>query len=159
MSGFEPFLFGAAASGGAAATGGVLGSAGAFSVGTALSSIGTAVGTLGALQSSRADATASDMNAASARAEAASKENAQRIAAQRQLGSIRANISKSGATMAGTPLMVLAESAANAEIDALNTQYNGQRESALYSSRASNTRRAGSIRAGASLLSSASKIF
>ena len=57
---------------------------------------------------------------------------AEHPAAQRQIGSIRAGVSKSGATMAGTPLAVLSESAANAEIDALNTRYSGQREAALY---------------------------
>jgi hypothetical protein len=121
--------------------------------------VGTAVGALGAIQGGKAEQSAADFNAASARQEAQARENAQRTAAQRQLGSIRAGVSKSGARMEGTPLAVLSESAANAEIDALNTRYSGQREGALYDSRARNARTAGYLRAGTSLLTGASRYF
>ena len=121
--------------------------------------LGTVVSAFGAMQQGKAEQNAANYNAAAARADAASKEAAQRTQAQRQLSGIRANVAKSGATMAGTPLMVLAESAANAEIDALNTRYAGERESALYSARGKNARTAGYLRAGTSLLSSAGKYF
>ena len=157
---FLPALaFGTAASGGVAATTGLFGAGGSFALGTTLSTVGTAVGALGAIQGGKADAKAAQYNADSARAEAQARETAQRTAAQRQLGSIRAGVSKSGATMAGTPLAVLSESASNAEIDALNTRYSGQRESALYEARGRNAKTAGYVRAGASLLSSAGKYF
>lgn len=128
-------------------------------VGSVLSGVGTAIGIVGAIQGGKAEGAAADMNAQSAQQEAQSRENAQRAQAQRQLGMIRAGVSKSGATMEGTPLAVLSESAANAEIDALNTRYGGQREAALYSARGQNARTAGYMRAGTSLLSSAGKYF
>lgn len=126
-------------------------------VGSVLGAVGTGLSVVGAIQGGKADASANQFNADAARREAASREAAQRTAAQRQLGSIRAGVSKSGATMEGTPLMVLSESAANAEIDALNTRYSGQREGALYDSRARNARTAGYMRAGTSLLTGASR--
>jgi hypothetical protein len=55
--------------------------------------------------------------------------------------------------------MVLAESAANAEIDALNTRYTGARQEALYRASGSNARRQGNLMAGTSLLSGAAKLF
>lgn len=152
MSGFEPLLFGAAASGTAAATTGLIGAGGAFSLGTALGTAGTALGALGAIGQGRAADKAASYNASLAEAEAASRERAQREAARRQIGSIRAGIGKSGATSAGTPLMVLAESAANAEIDALNTRYGGTTQAGIYRAGGADARRAGTIRAGTSLL-------
>ena len=128
-------------------------------VGSVASAVGTGLAVVGAIQGGKAEGAAADFNARSAQMEAQSRENAQRAQAQRQLGMIRANVSKAGATMEGTPLAVLSESAANAEIDALNTRYSGQRESALYSVRGQNARIAGYLRAGTSLLSSAGKYF
>ena len=122
-----------------------------------LPAIATGLAVVGAIQGGKAEGAAADFNAQSAAQEAQARENAQRTAAQRQLGSIRAGVSKSGATMEGTPLAVLSESAANAEIDALNTRYSGQRESALYSARGQNARTAGYLRAGTSLLTGASR--
>ena len=121
--------------------------------------LGSIVGAVGAIQGGKAENSAAQFNAQSARMEAESRENAQRAQAKQQLGAIRAGVSKSGATMEGTPLAVLSESAANAEIDALNTRYSGQREAALYEARGKNARTAGYMRAGTSLLSSAGKYF
>ena len=124
-----------------------------------VSAVGTGLSVISSIQSGKAEAKAAQYNADTARAEAQSRETAQRVQAQRQLGSIRAGVSKSGATMAGTPLAVLSESAANAEIDALNTRYSGQREASLYEARGRNAKTAGYLRAGTSLLSSAGKYF
>lgn len=149
---FLPAL--ATAMGASASTAATLGT-----VGSIAGAVGTGISVIGAIQGGKAESQAAQYNADSARAEAQARENAQRAQAQRQLGMIRANVSKSGATMEGTPLAVLSESAANAEIDALNTRYSGQRESALYSARGQNARTAGYMRAGTSLLSSAGKYF
>jgi len=157
MSFLPALAFGSAATGTAAATTGLFGAGGSFALGTTLGTVGTAVGALGAIQGGKAENSAAQFNADSARMEAQARETAQRTAAQRQLGSIRAGVSKSGATMEGTPLAVLSESAANAEIDALNTRYSGQREAALYESRGRNARTAGYLRAGTSLLTGASR--
>ena len=155
---FLPALaLGSAATATTAATAGLFGAGGAFGLGATLSTLGTAASVFGAIGQGKADASASQFNADAARQESASREAAQRAAAQRQLGSIRAGVSKSGATMEGTPLAVLSESAANAEIDALNTRYSGQREAALYESRGRNARTAGYLRAGTSLLTGASR--
>ena len=124
-----------------------------------VSAVGTGLSVISSIQSGKAEAKAAQYNAESARREAQARETAQRTAAQRQLGSIRAGVSKSGATMAGTPLAVLSESASNAEIDALNTRYSGQREASLYEARGRNAKTAGYLRAGTSLLSSAGKYF
>ena len=159
MSFLPALAFGSAATATTAATTGLFGAGGAFALGTTLSTVGTAVGALGALGAGKAESQAAQFNADSARMEAQARETAQRVQAQRQLGSIRAGVSKSGATMAGTPLAVLSESAANAEIDALNTRYSGQREAALYEARGRNAKTAGYMRAGTSLLSSAGKYF
>lgn len=128
-------------------------------VGGALGTVGTVVGAVGAIRGAQAEAGAANYNAEMARRDASAKEAAQRVQQQRQLSNIRASVGKSGATMEGTPLMVLAESAANAEIDALNTRYSGIAESNLYSSRAKNARSAGNLRAGTSLLSGMSRIL
>ena len=121
--------------------------------------LGTVASAFGAIQQGKAEQNAANYNAAAARADAASREAAQRTQAQRQLSGIRANVAKSGATMAGTPLMVLAESASNAEIDALNTRRSGAIESDIYTARGRNARTAGNLRAGTSLLSGMSRIF
>lgn len=157
---FLPALaLGSAATATTAATAGLFGAGGAFGLGATLGTLGTAASVIGAVSQGGAQADASNYNAAAARADAASKEAAQRTQAQRQLGNIRANIGKSGATSAGTPLMVLAESASNAEIDALNTRRTGIIESGLYTAQGKNARRAGNLRAGTSLLSGMSRIF
>lgn len=164
MSGFEPFLFGAAASGGAAATSGIIGTAGAFSAATTAGTLASAAaigGTLAAADSARqqgkAAQRAGEYNAQSALMEAKSRESAQRADSQRSLARIRANIGKSGATSAGTPLLVLAESAANAEIDALNTRFTASRQADVYRAGGANARTQGNIMAGTSLLQGAGK--
>ncbi len=159
MSFLPALAFGTAATSTAVATTGLFGAGGSFALGTTLGTVGTAVGALGAIRGGRAEQNAAYFNAQAATQEARARENAQRTQAQRQLASIRAGVAKSGATMEGTPLAVLSESAANAEIDALNTRYSGQRESALYTARGQNARTAGYMRAGTSLLSSAGKYF
>jgi hypothetical protein len=55
-------------------------------------------------------------------------------------------------------MTVIAESAANAEIDALNTQFGSLREEALYRARGKYDKQAAYMQAGATLLGGASKI-
>jgi hypothetical protein len=159
MAFMAPLAFGSAAAGGAAATAGLFGAGGAFGLGQTLATVGTAMGALGSIRQGQAASAAANYNAQMAERSAAQKEQLQRTAAQRQMGAIRAGIAKSGARTEGTPLMVLAESAANAEIDALNTKYSGQMESSLYRARGANDRRAAYWNAGTSLLTGASRIF
>lgn len=112
-----------------------------------------------AIQAGKANQAAANFNAESAQQEAEAKARLTRQESQRRLGTIRANLGKSGATSAGTPLMVLAESAANGEIDALNAQYTGDRQVALYRASGTNARRQGNMQAGTSLLSAAGRIY
>lgn len=122
-----------------------------------LAAAGTAVAAYGSIQQGKAAQKAGEYNAQSALLEAQSRENAQRADAARNQARIRANIGKSGATTAGTPLMVLAESAANAEIDALNTRYTANRQADVYRAGGANARSQGNIMAGTSLLQAAGK--
>lgn len=122
-----------------------------------LAAAGAAVSAYGSIQQGKAAQKAGDYNAQAAILEGQSRENAQRAEAERSMGRIRANIGKSGATTAGTPLMVLAESAANAEIDALNTRSTASRQSDVYRAGGDNARRQGNIMAGTSLLQAAGK--
>ena len=110
-------------------------------------------------QQGKAENAAAQFNAQTAEQEAASKESLIRSQAARQMGAIRSQIGKSGATTAGTPLLVLAESAANAEIDALNAQYTGQRQAALYRAGGQNAKSQGRAMAGTKLLSNVSKAY
>lgn len=128
-------------------------------LGPALAVASTAMSVMGTLSAGKAAQGAANYNAQSALMEAQSREAAQRAQAARQIGATRATIGKSGATSEGTPLLVLAESAANAEIDALNTRQTGERQAALYRAQGVNARRAGYIQAGTSLLSSAGKFY
>jgi hypothetical protein len=128
-------------------------------VGSVLGGLGTLMSAGAARAEGKAAQAAANYNAEAAMMESRSRESAQRAEASRRLSTIRANIGKSGATTAGTPLMVLAESASNAEIDALNTQYSGIREAAVYRAQGTNARRAGNVRAGASLLSGFGRIL
>jgi hypothetical protein len=159
MAFLAPLAFGTAATaGGAAATAGLFGSAGAFSLGTTLATVGTGLSVAGALRSGQANSQAADYNAAMAQREASSKEVRIRQEGERSIGRLRASISKSGATFEGTPLMALAESAANNEIDALNVRQGGEMESSLYRMRGQSARRTGYVQAGTSLLSGMSRI-
>ena len=166
MAFLAPFLLGTAATGTAAATAGLFGSAGAFSLATTLGTLGTAA-TLGsafsqasaARREGQANAAAAEFNAQQSALEAQSRESAQRAEGQRRLATIRSQIGKSGATSAGTPLLVLAESAANAEIDALNTRFTSQREQGVYRASAANSLRQGRAQAGASLLSGFGRVL
>ncbi len=128
-------------------------------LGPMLATAGAVVQAGGAIAQGRAAQQSADYNAQSALIESQSRESAQRTQAARQLGTMRAAIGKSGATSEGTPLLVLAESAANAEIDALNTRQSGQRQADLYRAQGANAHRQGNITAGTSLLTAATKIF
>jgi hypothetical protein len=129
------------------------GAAGAgFSLGSTLSTLGTISSAFSSIAAGNAQAEAAEYNAKVAQMEASQRESALRNDARRQIGAIRSGISKSGVTFEGTPLLALAESAANAEIDALNARWTGAQESELYRRRAESSRQEGFLRAGSSLL-------
>jgi hypothetical protein len=70
----------------------------------------------------------------------------------RQQSTTRTAIAKSGVTASGTPLNVLAESAANAEIDALNARYEAFNEAASLRRGGKEAQKTSYVRAGSRLL-------
>ena len=124
-----------------------------------LSLAGTAMSMSGQQQSAAASSQASLYNASMVQAKAKSEQEYLRRDAAANMGQIHAARAKSGVTIEGTPLLVLGESAANAEIDALNTQWSANTTSELYKMQAGAATTAGNIGAGTSLLSGASSFF
>jgi hypothetical protein len=87
----------------------------------------------GILQEGYHNAAASDynsnlagQNAVQARAQSLEEERRQRVISRKQLGDMRANYAASGVTLEGSPLDVLEESAASAEMDALTIRRGGE---------------------------------
>lgn len=159
MSGIEPFLFGTAGAAATAttaataATTGLFGTAGAFSLGTTLSTVGGIAGAMGALSQGQSSATAADYNAQMAKTQGEIEAQRIRKESKRYQGQMRAAIAKSGVTTAGTPLIALAESASEAEIDALNASWSGAQQADIYRRSGTQYRKEGYMRAGTSLLS------
>lgn len=102
--------------------------------------VGTLISAGGANQEANAEAHASDYNAAvntykadMALQDAAEKERQQRMFAAQFIGQQRASYGASGVTtQGGSALDVLQESAAKAELDALNIRVSGQRQAWAY---------------------------
>lgn len=124
-----------------------------------MTAIGGVTAAVGQYRAGQAAAQAANYNARLAQMQGAQKASLTRQQGQRQLSTIRANVAKSGATSAGTPMMVLAESAANVEIDALNAMWSANQEATLSRAQGRDARQAGRLRAGTSLLTTATRIF
>jgi hypothetical protein len=126
----------------------------------------------GTLQEGYANASAAEYNAnlaeQSAEVELARGieiERRVRVQGRKALGDMRANYSASGVTMEGSPLEVLEESAANAELDALNVKYESESKAAMLRNeagleryKAKQYRRGAKIGAAAGLLGTAGDI-
>lgn len=105
----------------------------AVTVGQALGVAGTALSAVGTLQQGIAQGRASDynaqvaeQNATAARQKAAFDEAARREQLQRVQAAARAAIGKSGADFSGSALDLMAQNAAQAELDALAIRYGGE---------------------------------
>jgi hypothetical protein len=159
MAFIAPLAFGTAATATTAATAGLFGSAGAFGLGTTLATVGTGLGIAGALKAGQATSDAADYNAQTSMIEAQAEETRRRAQAKQQMGALRASIAKSGATSEGTPLLAITESAANAEIDALNAQWSGSRQAQAMLMRGKAARTESYFRAGTSLMSGLSRVM
>lgn len=171
MTGLEGLFLGSAASGGAAATGGLFGSGGVFSLGSTLSTLGTAAGAVGSLSAGAAGASAGKFNAQLAERDAIMAQQAtafelrsQRKRAQQFLGSERAKIGASGVNLEGSPLLTQSENAYELELDDLATQYSGSVAEARARSQAAQARmqgaaarRGGYFGAGTTLLTGVGK--
>lgn len=142
-----------------AATAGLLGAGGAFSAGQALMTLSTGMGMMGQLQAGQAQSSAAAYNAKMTQMQSKMEIDRIRRQSARHQSALRVNIAKSGVTSEGTPLMVLAESEANAEIDALNTQWSADRQVDLYKMQGKSAKRASQIGAGSSLLAGAGRLY
>lgn len=104
-----------------------------MSAGGPLKLIGGLVQAYGQVQAGEAaqrayefNANQAEQNAAQAQLIAAQDERQTRILGRKALGSMRAAYGASGVTLEGSPMDVLAESAAQAELDALNIKFSGE---------------------------------
>jgi hypothetical protein len=156
MSGVELFTIGSAA----------------VTLADAATAVTAVTGALGSIAGANAQASAAEQqaafaeqNAAIARQRAASDEARTRRENRRRQGLARATIGASGVTFEGSPLDVLSDSAAEAELDALTVRQAGELEASGFRqqarnarARASDARTAGRIGAGTALLSGASRL-
>lgn len=141
--------------------------------GLILAATATTFQVMGTMQAARANANAANYNAAvssnnavAARDQADADARRQRILGDKALGGIRAATGASGVTMEGSPLDVLGESAANAELDVLSIKYKGElrargneSDATLDTARASNVRTTGYLASAGVLLEGGSKIM
>ena len=124
---------------------------------------GTAVSADASRRAANTNADIQEQNAAAARAKSNYDEQRHRESVQKMLSTQRALYGKSGVDMSGSPLLVMEDTAAQGELDALAIRYGGdvasaQQRSAANLSRmqASDYQTAGYLKAGSSLLSGAS---
>ena len=114
---------------------------------------GSLLNIMGTLQQGEAAEQAAMFNAELREIEGREKERLIRKRGRADLSRIRAAIGKSGVTSAGSPMEVLAESAANAEMDALNARFGYQTDATVIRAEGRSRKRASRISAAASLLS------
>lgn len=139
---------------------------------TVIQAIGTAFSVIGALNQGQQAKSAAEYNAAvannnaiAARQQAAANAAAQQRKARLQIGSMRAGYGASGVGLEGSPLDVLEQSAAMAELDRQNILYGGTLRSQGYQATAGlelmrgDAAETGSyLSAGSALLSGAAKM-
>lgn len=127
-------------------------------VGIALAAAGTATSVAGQIKAGNAAQRAGEFNANVATEAATIKEEQQRMADRRTLASARATVGSSGVEMTGSPLDVMAESARQAEMNALIIRRGGVLDA--YSARVAgrNAKTASRYAAASTLLTGASAI-
>ncbi len=81
----------------------------------------------------------------------------QRVMARKVIGDARANYGASGIGLQGSALDILGESAANAELDALTIEHNGENRARMYESEAQQDTAAGRAARTAGYLGAAGK--
>lgn len=138
-----------------------------------LMGLGVGLQALGQIQQAQAaraaaeyNARVAEMNAVLAEQQAAAEEDRQRRLSYKQLSAMRAGYGAAGVSIEGSPLDVLEESAANAELDALTIRHAGQvratayrQEAALERYRGKAATRAGYISAASTLLTGGGEIL
>jgi hypothetical protein len=136
-----------------------------------LAAAGSGMQAAGAIQEGNAQYAASqynievnNQNAQEARQQAAEEERRARVMSRKQIGQSRASIGASGIQLEGSPLDVLEESAATAELDALTIRHSGEvkalgfdRDSKLEAFKGKQARQAGYMKAASALISGGTK--
>lgn len=164
MAFFAPLMAGSIA-GTSTAAGATMASIGS-AMATAMPYIGMGMTAIGGIRQAQAynamgaaAAQSADYNAKLAEMRGQQQASLLRSQGERQLSAIRSRIGKSGAAMAGTPLMVMAESAADVEIDALNQMWSANQQATMERAQGRASQREMTYRAGTSLLTAASRLF
>lgn len=99
---------------------------------TTILAIGTAVAVASTVATGVVQQQQAQQNEKTAKQAAAFDESQQRQKARQLLGAQRAAYAKAGVTLAGSPTDVIADTAAQAEIDALAIRWGGQQRAAAY---------------------------
>ncbi len=119
----------------------------------AASVAGTAMSAIGQYRAGQAQEAANEYNAQITERKAVQEEQASRDRLRKLMGTQRAMYAKAGVNLSsGSPLLVLAETAAEGEKEALNIRYGGQEESNLQRFYGTQAKKAGTIGAASTLL-------
>lgn len=132
--------------------------------------IGAAVSVVSAISQANQQKKAANYNAAmaqqqavAAQQQAAAQADMQRRRANIQMGKMEANYAASGLSMEGSPMEIMEQSARDAQLDQMNIIYGGglratgyQNTAALETAAGKNAQTSGYLKAGSTLLSSAS---
>lgn len=130
-----------------------------MSWGAGLAIFGSLLGAAGDLREGAAAKAAAEENARRTLYDAYNSENIFRQRFARQQSTARTTVAKSGVTMSGSALEVLAESAANAEIDALTSRYDAINQANSLRRQGKEAQKASYWKAGTRLLSGFGQIF
>jgi len=127
--------------------------------GLVLQGVGAVMSANASYQQGLAARKAAEENARLAEMQGAVAEDRLRRDSRREQGTLRARIAKTGARTEGTPLLVLAESEADAELDVLDQRWSTEQVAKSYRTSGSQAYSEGVTRAGTSLLASAGNMF
>lgn len=131
----------------------------AMLIGPAISAIGQIREGEAANSAAQYNAQVAEQNAQTTLAQSAEEERRLRVMARKQIGDARANYGASGVSLEGSPLDVLEESAATAELDALTVRYGGQQKAQAYRNEAKLERFRGKNSKTSGYLSAAGTLF
>jgi hypothetical protein len=119
-----------------------------------VSLIGSGISAIGTYKAGQAQAKAYEYNAKMATEQAAYEEEQSREKFKQLMGQQKALYAKAGVSLtSGSPLLVLAEQASEAEEEALNIRYAGANQATMYKWQAEQAKQAGTIGAFGSFLS------
>lgn len=119
----------------------------------AIAIVGSVVGAAGSIAAGNAQKEAAQQNAALARMQAQEDARRSRRQSDALMGRQRAVVAASGTTIAGSPLLIVQDSAAEAETEIRHILQGGTARASAYQQAGSAAAQAGLIDAGSTLLS------